>query len=941
MKMNIREFISNCPQFNAAIPEEDRAKQTKESTLGHEWDSQLDAWRFRLPEPNPFKRANEESAQVSYVHRNNAPLSNDPQDEEPQTNENLVMVSRKVKSAKYLTKRVMLSILHGLWDPLGIFAPLTLQARLVHQDSWVLDLKWDDPVPETVVKAWEEATASWSGSAFEVPRHLFSYGRPAKAQLHVFVDASGDGYGAVAYLRITSREGKTYSQMLFAKNRVKTRKPVLTIPRKELMAALIGCRVINFLRKELLPELNRMHTLSDIPTYLWGDNQGVLYWIKDSAHVYGKFVQNRLSEIRSTENVTFRYVPTKDNPADVLSRGATTYELKSHTLWWHGPSWLTESESLWPAQISDFQPFAKELLGIDGKKKEEVVFPVQVREAQPQTLFDYLRLKLNKQDRYYRFMRGVLRRMLSMVGIALDAKKREPKLPFLKWFLPSHNVGKDARLVDLMQYQATEFALVWNSQRTHPPTQAQVAQFNVETFPDGLLRCRGRLGKGPVSYDTANPIWLPEKTGVAKHIILSAHVLNAHAPVETTLALIRRRFWLVKARRNIRQTIKNCCSACRLVRGPAFRIPDYAQLPRERLTQSRPFAHIGLDLFGPFQVRMGITPAVENSDDATPRRGRKATKRNSNGQPSDLKKVWGVIFTCMATRAVHLEVTHSQSAEHLLHAMSKFMARRGHPNSVTSDNAPSIILVNRALAEMWKGVMDDPSMQGFARQHAIEWHFITPESPWQGGFYERLIRSVKHCLSATIGRRRLEYSNFEQLLVRVEHTVNCRPLTYQTEGDVNAVALRPIDFLQPLAEVTTNMGPVPEDKSDPEYTHKLSSEQRLVKLYAQQNALLEAFWERWSGEYLLSLREKQQRLNNAGRLDRLPQVGEYVMVDDEELMPRAFWKVARIEELLPSRDGLIRNVKVRFPGGYESTRTVQQLHPLELWPGAQNPQESA
>ncbi|KAH7695394.1 Integrase core domain containing protein [Aphelenchoides avenae] len=331
---------------------------------------------------------------------------------------------------------------------------------------------------------------------------------------------------------------------------------------------------------------------------------------------------------------------------------------------------------------------------------------------------------------------------------------------------------------------------------------------------------------------------------------------------------------------------------------------------------------------------MGTAKPAELTQPATKRRGRKPARRTSDDEPSDLKKVWGVIFTCMATRAVHIEVAHSLSAEHLMHALDRFMCCRGHPNSVTSDNAPSIILVNRSLAEMWKDTRDDPCMRDYAREHAIEWHFITPESPWQGGFYERLIRSIKHCMKATIGRRRLEISHFEQLLGRVTHTLNCRPLTYQTEGDVNAVALRPIDFLQPLAEDTTNMGPLPADMSDPTYADKISSESRLISLFAKQNALLEAFWERWRSEYLLSLRERQHALNNANRLDRLPQVGEYVLVDDEELIPRPFWKLACIQRLIPGRDGTIRSAVVRFRGGFESERSVNKLCPLELWPRA-------
>ncbi|KAH7698075.1 Pao retrotransposon peptidase family protein, partial [Aphelenchoides avenae] len=417
MKMNIREFISNSPQFNEAIPEEDRAKQTKEATLGHEWDT---------------------------------------------------------SSTEYL-------------GPLNFLCPLTLQARIVHQELWAQEpkLKWDVPIPEAFIKLWDEATSTWSGFTFEIQRHLFSDGKPASLQLHVFVDASGDGYGGVAYLRVTPRVGKTYTRLIYAKNRVKCRKSVLTIPRKELLAALIGCRMVTFLRKEMLPELQRLHNLTEVPAYLWGDNQGVLYWIKDSAHVYGKFVQNRLSEIRLTADVSFRYVPTKDNPADVLSRGATTYELKGHHLWWFGVPWLTEDEKQWPDQPSDFQPFSDEIVGNDGKVVEvHTVTRKEDREV-PTPLLERLMEVIPKAVRTYSRMGRVVAMVIRFAGrFAAKWWKRYLRLPFLAPFSPTQTINVAEAYVHLSQYKATELMLVWEAQQAYPPTPAQASQFNVETFED-------------------------------------------------------------------------------------------------------------------------------------------------------------------------------------------------------------------------------------------------------------------------------------------------------------------------------------------------------------------------------------------------------------------------------------------------------------------------
>ncbi|KAH7673235.1 Pao retrotransposon peptidase family protein, partial [Aphelenchoides avenae] len=148
-QMNVREFISNCPAFNEAVPEADKAKETKEKTLGHQWCSQRDVWTFALPDPTPYKLNN----------KLDTTGSTDPELALPEDKEDhRVMLCRKVKKARFLTKRVMLSVIHSLWDPLGQLAPVTLQARLQYQSSFDTDLKWDEQVSEASVRAWEEVT---------------------------------------------------------------------------------------------------------------------------------------------------------------------------------------------------------------------------------------------------------------------------------------------------------------------------------------------------------------------------------------------------------------------------------------------------------------------------------------------------------------------------------------------------------------------------------------------------------------------------------------------------------------------------------------------------------------------------------------------------------------------------------------------------------------
>ncbi|KAH7698204.1 Integrase core domain containing protein [Aphelenchoides avenae] len=123
--------------------------------------------------------------------------------------------------------------------------------------------------------------------------------------------------------------------------------------------------------------------------------------------------------------------------------------------------------------------------------------------------------------------------------------------------------------------------------------------------------------------------------------------------------------------------------------------------------------------------------------------------------------------------------------------------------------------------------------------------------------------------------------------------------------------------------------PEPEDE-DSDYEERTPAEVQLLKLFGNQQSQLKKFRERWRAEYLPSLRETQRALQQSGRVDRVPEVGEFVLVDDDEPLPRAQWKFARVLELIPGRDGVIRHVRLKFPGGAEADRAVQQLYPFEL-----------
>ena len=186
----------------------------------------------------------------------------------------------------------------------------------------------------------------------------------------------------------------------------------------------------------------------------------------------------------------------------------------------------------------------------------------------------------------------------------------------------------------------------------------------------GLIRVGGRLQRAPIDTDAKHPVILPKKHHVVKLIIKYYHHISGHSGLEYTLSLIRQRFWIINARSTVRGILNECFS-CRRRQAPTAQ-QKMANLPEDRITPSKPpFTYTGVDCFGPFEVQ----------------RGRSKVKR------------YGVIFTCLTLRAVHIEVASSLDTGSFINALRRFIARRGQPEEMRSDNGGNFVRGERELRE--------------------------------------------------------------------------------------------------------------------------------------------------------------------------------------------------------------------------------------------------
>lgn len=305
-----------------------------------------------------------------------------------------------------------------------------------------------------------------------------------------------------------------------------------------------------------------------------------------------------------------------------------------------------------------------------------------------------------------------------------------------------------------------------------------------------------------------------------------------------------------------------------------------ADLPVSRVSAlGRAFVFVGIDFFGPLFAK----------------RGRATVKK------------WGCIFTCLTVRACHLELADSLETDDFLLVFRSFIARRGTPQEVYSDNGTNFVGAQRELQRLLKG----PGLHHFLTDKIIKWHFIPPRAPHFGGVWERLIKSAKIAMMAVLKNQLVSESVLRTVIIETEGILNSRPLTYNSADPKDLTPLTPNHFLH-LGSSTVSAPGIFNDGD-------LCSR----KKWRQCQVLVDHVWRRWLKEYLpmLTVRVKWTKEKQNLKIDDV-----VLLVDDDA--PRNRWTLGRIVETVESADGRVRSVKVKTASGTYH-RPVSKLCLLE------------
>ena len=392
---------------------------------------------------------------------------------------------------------------------------------------------------------------------------------------------------------------------------------------------------------------------------------------------------------------------------------------------------------------------------------------------------------------------------------------------------------------------------------------------------DGIVRVGGRLGRSSLTYDEIHPILLPADHIVTSLVAKDIHDRIGHPGSERTLCAIRRKFWIVQGRRIVKGMVKKCV-VCRKFRQPAH-TTLMADLPPERLRPfSPPFSVTGVDLFGPFMLKYGRNKSI---------------------------KAWGALFTCATVRAIHLDIVENLSTPAFLQTLRRFVAHHGWPKVFISDNGKNFV---GAQAELKKLVQEgQKQIEEFAVLHKVVWKFNTPLSPHQGGLFESMIKQSKNALRIAIGQQTLSWNEMATVFAEIECLINSRPIGYSSNDPNDLQPLTPNHFILGRASASVPQGPYEETKN-------------LHKRFKFVQMLVKQFWKRFVHEYIPTLMRRSKWYLKGRQL----QVGDVVLLTESNTS-RGKWDLARITEVYPGHDGIVRNVQVKTKNG-EYKRSVQK-----------------
>ncbi|XP_043270546.1 uncharacterized protein [Venturia canescens] len=566
-------------------------------------------------------------------------------------------------------------------------------------------------------------------------------------------------------------------------------------------------------------------------------------------------VQNVLGLDDSRELVPraqWRFTPRRDNPADCASRGLTISQLARHSSWWDGPHWLAKDSFHWPTQRIG--------MGDAAALEERPGLTLSLATA-PSPVYDLI-WKYSSLTRLLRITSWLFK-VITNLKRAGDGTSGSANI------IPGDLENSRLYWVKAIQgaYFTSELKTLtsgYTLPKSHPITR-------LTGFIDhqGILRVGGRLKHSALQPDSKHSVILPRDSPLTALFIADAHERTLHGGTQLTLAYLRQSCWIIGGRGPVRSYILRCVRCARFRALKAQQL--MGQLPISRVTPARPFLFSGVDYAGPVSLK------------------------SWRGRGSKCHKGWLCIFICFATSAMHLEVVTDLTTDGFLAALRRFTGRRGIPHTIQSDCGTNFQGAAAELRQLFKtGTRESELIQHTGATDGIKWVFNPPGAPHMGGKWEAAVKSVKYHLRRTIGDASLTFEEFTTLFTQIEGILNSRPLEPLSDDPDDYSVLTPGHFL--IGDTLTSI-PEPSLRDVPQG--------RLTRWQWLQERV-QYYWEHWSSGYL----QRQQAISKWHHPSHDIRVGSMVLLMNENTSPTK-WPRARVTQLHPGKDGLIRVVTLK------------------------------
>lgn len=781
--------------------------------------------------------------------------------------------NNNIKDVINISKRDFLSLIMSLYDPLGLVEFIKSNLKSIYRDFASSKYEWDDILYEKLNEEERQRFAiNWKKnlerlhqmSQIKIPRCLCKE-EYQTVDLHVFGDAGATMLCGLVFARFLNFNGEIISiKLIQGKTYTVPIKGNRTIPEKELD---IACKLI-----QLTNNVVNMSELKFDNIWFYTDSTCVYYKILND----GKstiYENNRLRKIKEGSKLcNWRWIPSEKMPADYGTK--INYKLSmSYNNEWYEPSILKTLDT-------EFQPESQSVncchYHRDGNNIKKISLNKFSKLSRAIQFFQSL-IKFRDLVLYIKPLNVKLSSMEKGKTRAQKAvvKSLTTEISMLRNEINNIAYRYDDAEIDLLRYvqqqSFTEEYKTLKADKTLPKNHF-LSKWLPWIDKEGLMRITTRLSGDKENiaifgYNRIFPIILPKNHKVTELYIMMFHVSNKHSLIKNVIASLKARFFIQHTRSLVKSTIDKKCMFCiRYKVKPVF--PLMGDLPEERLAINLPaFTHVMVDLCGPIKVNISRNVCAER---------------------------YILVYSCLTTRALHLELIESLNTDATLIALQNCINLRGAPATITSDNGTNFVGANNTIqrtTNMW----NERLLTNNIIIVPIKWKFGPAKASHMQGSVERMVGLVKSTLKTTLLMLRKQIHNINDFTLRgilfeIIGILNNRPLNIDESYDI----ITPNSFLMQK----NNFQEVPHCD--------FSEKTNLKNNWENVKKFTSSLWKTWVESYLPSILSREKWIDKTEPL----KVGDLVITVDNNVTDS--WRFGKIIETTEGSNNQVRKVKIQL-----------------------------